>query len=397
MRPGAGRGEATKGFRMNKTALGFGIGLVLLAGAAVAYLAIVGGEAPAPTAAPDTKAAVEKPAPEAAPKPAPKEVAETMPEPPKIPQPSKVTPTKLTLLRTVPDAVAYADKEVLDVMVRIEQREGNDPVRAMGMQEEIPAGYALESFDGPRQPDVKPPAGTRGTLEFAWFQFPEGFFPADFSYKIKKVGDPGATPQFSGQALYRTSGEELRTDVVKSLLGTGAGSEPAPAPAAPAPADPAAAPAATPAEAPAAVAAEAAAPMPDPISVPVSVDANVMLGRAAKSPAYTPGTPIEVDVVLEYEGTATLGAVAVVDKLPPGWTFEGVAGANVPPIKPAQGAQGNLSFIFIDVPTFPATFTYTVKPSADSAGEQQIKGKVVYRAQDRPFEGAELVTAIPQQ
>ena len=146
----AGRGEATKGLRMNKTALGFGIGLVLLAGAAVAYLAIVGGEAPAPTAAPDTKAVAEKPTPEAAPA-APKPVedakaaAAAMPEPPKIPQPSNVKPTKLTLLRTVPDAVAYADKEVLEVMVRIEQREGNDPVRAMGMQEEIPAGYALES------------------------------------------------------------------------------------------------------------------------------------------------------------------------------------------------------------------------------------------------------------
>ncbi len=393
-------GEATKGLRMNKTALGFGIGLVLLAGAAVAYLAIVGGEAPAPTAAPDTKAVAEKPTPEAAPA-APKPVedakaaAAAMPEPPKIPQPSNVKPTKLTLLRTVPDAVAYADKEVLEVMVRIEQREGNDPVRAMGMQEEIPAGYALDSFDGPRQPDVKPPAGTRGTLEFAWFQFPEGFFPADFTYKIKKVGDPGATPQFSGQALYRTSGEELRTGLVKTLLGTGAGE-----PVAAAPADPAAAPAdpaAAPAEAPAAAAAEAAAPMPEPQSIPVAVDANVMLGRAAKSPAYTPGTPVEVDVVLEYQGTAKLGAVAVVDKLPPGWTFEGVTGANVPPIKPAQGAQGNVSFIFIDVPTFPATFTYTVKPSADSAGEQQIKGKVVYRAQDLPFEGTELVTAIPQQ
>lgn len=369
---------------MNKTALGFGIGLVLIAAGAVAYLALVGQQPPQPAAAPDKALDAAKLA-DAAQKPEPEPKAEApapeaMPEPPKPPaQPPVAKPTRLVLTRTIPDAAAFKEKEVLDVIIRIEQAEGNDPVRAMGMQEQLPPGYVLDTFDGPRQPDVKPPAGTRGLLEFAWFQFPEGFFPAEFTYRIKKAGDVEGTPEFSGQVLFRTSGNELRSGVVKTLLGD-ATQPPAEMPAAPA-----------------APAPEAAAPPAQDPSTPKTVDANVALTRSIKGAGYTPGQPVTIEVLLEGNGSTPVSAIAVVETAPPGWTFESVEGANVPPIKPAVGAQGNLSFIFIDVPAFPATFTYTLKPPADATGEQQLKGKVAYRAANAPFEGGELVTPIPQQ
>lgn len=366
---------------MNKTALGFGIGLVIIAAGAVAYLALFGQQPPQPAPAPPAPAEEVKTA-DATPAPAPK-AEEPKPVPPRPPaQPPIAKPTRLVLTRTVPDAVNFKDKEVLDVIVRIEQVDGNDPVRAMGMQEQLPAGYVLDTFDGPRQPDVKPPAGTRGVLEFAWFQFPEGFFPAEFTYRIKKAGEVAESPELSGQVLFRTSGEELRSGVVKTLLGDGS------APAAPAEAAPAPAPAPTP---------EAAAPPAEDPAMPKAADTSVSLGRVIKGTGYTPGQPVSFDVVLEATGTSPVAAIAVVETAPPGWTFEGVSGPNVPPIKPAVGAQGNLSFIFIDVPAFPATFTYTLKPPADATGEQQVKGKVAYRSQNLPFEGGELVTAVPQQ
>lgn len=363
---------------MNKTALGFGIGLVIIAAGAIGYLALSGpGEpaaAPAIEQAPATPEVAAAPAAEPEPIPVPDTPA------PKIPQPAVVRPTSLTLTRTIPDAADFANKETIDVNVRIEQAAGNDPVRAMGMQEQIPAGFTLVEFDGPRKPDVRPPAGARGTLEFAWFQFADGFFPAEFTYRLKKDGDAAESPQISGQVLYRTSGEELRTDVVTSLLGTGAATAAQSTPAAEA----APAPEAMPAEATAEV-----APLPTP--------AQIFLARGALVPAYAPGQPLDVEVVLEREGDAPVSAVAVVDSLPPGWTFEGIKGGTAPPIKPAAGTKGNLSFIFIEVPEFPIKFTYTVKPAEDSTGEQAIRGKVAYRSENSPLEGTEVVTAIPQQ
>lgn len=362
---------------MNKTALGFGIGLVLIAAGAVAYLALVGQPTPQPAAAPAVDVA-EKPV-DAAPKAA-EATPEPKPEPPRPPaQPPVAKPTRLVLSRVVPDAAAYKEKEILDVIVRIEQAEGNDPVRAMGMQEQLPPGYVLDSFDGPRQPDVKPPAGTRGTLEFAWFQFPEGFFPAEFTYRIKKAGEVQEGPELSGQVLFRTSGEELRSAVVKTILGDG--SQPPAAPAEPAPAP----------------APEAAAMPAEDHSIPKNIQANVSLGRAPKAAGYTPGQSLSFDIVLDSDSKVPVSAIAVVETLPPGWSFESVEGANVPPIKPAAGAKGNISFIFIEVPPLPATFTYTVKAPAEATGEQQFKGKVAYRAENTPFESVELVTAVPQQ
>lgn len=361
---------------MNKTALGFGIGLVIIAAGAVAYLAATGGDT-GQTAPATIELAQEAPAADPKvvdPAPAVKEVESI----PRIPQPAVVKKTELALTRTIPDAANVLEKDVIEVTVRVEQVTGNDPVRAMGMQEELPPGFVLEGFGGPRQPDVKPPAGSRGALEFAWFQFPEGFFPAEFTYRLKKEGEITGAPKISGQVLFRTSGEELRTSVVTSLLGTGAeavaAAEPAPAEAAPA-AEP------MPVE-------EAAAPaQPTP--------GTVMLARGSQTPYYAPGEAIQIDVLLEHEGPAPASAVAVVETIPPGWTFEGISGGTAPPIKPAQGTKGNLSFIFIEVPPFPIKFTYTLVPAADSAGEQSIKGRVAYRSENMPLEGVEIVTTIP--
>jgi hypothetical protein len=381
---------------MNKTALGFGIGLVLIAGAVVAYLAIFGRAPegttpPAPAPATVTTAdAAPAPAEEVEPAPAPKaepapaaEPADlsTLPEPPRIPQPDSVTPTKLAFTRTIPDAVDFASKETLEVLVRVELVEGNDPVRAMGMQEQIPEGFALESFDGPRQPEVKPPAGARGVLEFAWIQFPADFFPAEFSYRLKKTGATAPSPQVSGQILFRTSGEELRTQVVTSLLGTGA--EPT---------------VASPPSTTTAPKEEKAPEPPQPAMAPGAVaTVSLHLARVAKE-GYVPGEPVEFEVLVEQQGQGNLNAVAVVETLPAGWTFDAITGGTVPPIKPQPGKEGDLSFIFVEVPSFPLTFSYTAKPPADATGEAQVKGKVVYRAESQPMEGAVLTTTVaPKQ
>lgn len=400
---------------MNKTALGFGIGLVLISAAAVAYLALFGG---APQTTPPTPAtppaatanatpaageevepqpnATAKATPETAtpdPNAVPPELA-GLKEPPKIPQPEVVSATRLSFTRTVPDAADFASKDTLDVNVRVEHVEGNDPVRAMGMQEQIPEGYALDSFSGARQPEVKPPAGTRGVLEFAWIQFPQEFFPAEFTYRLKKIGTPGASPKISGQVLFRTSGEELRTEVVNSLLGNGAEPAAASGPSA-TPEEKGAKPEAAAMPARPAAAADPNAPAPAP-----AVDPNapsLHLAQVSKADGYTAGQPVELELKVEKQGEGKLGAVAVVVNIPSGWTFDALTGGAVPPVKPQQGAQGTLTFIFIELPEFPVIFGYTLKPAENASGEAQVKAKVLYRANNTPAESVEIATVIPQK
>ncbi len=166
--------------------------------------------------------------------------------------------TKLTMMRELANGGAYQKGGTMDVTLTL-ATEGAEPVRAMGVVENLPEGWTFDGVVSTDRPDLSPPKGRDKKLEFAWFNIPK--FPASFTYRIKASETLDGTRELTGEALYRTNGPELRSPAIASILTPGG-----PAPAAPA---------ATPAPAPAPEAAPAAAtPAPAPEAAPAAPEAT---------------------------------------------------------------------------------------------------------------------------
>ncbi len=117
----------------------------------------------------------------------------------------------LTLDRVVPSQ-CYAAGQDLTVNVTFTSACTTN-LTALGMEETLPEGWTFVSATGG---DIKPAAGASGALTFAWFMVPA--FPYTFSYVVH-VPDPQEDDKtISGQALYRLSGEELRTYLVETVI-----------------------------------------------------------------------------------------------------------------------------------------------------------------------------------
>ncbi len=235
---------------MNKSsAAGFLVGVVVFALLGVGYLVVsnTSGKAPAkPTiASPKTTPAPTTADPKA--KPA---------MPVRVANDKAIQNTsQISLSREVPGST-YAPGASVDVTVTIANG-GTETVRAMGFVEELPEGWTFDGVVSTDRPDLSPPKGRPGKLEFAWFNIPK--FPATFTYRATVPANADGPKEVSGEALYRTDGPEQRTGLVTTVLtpAAAAAAPAAPAPeAAPAPAAPAAS---APETAPA-----AAAPTPEP-------------------------------------------------------------------------------------------------------------------------------------
>ncbi|MBI1319372.1 MAG: hypothetical protein GC168_10570 [Candidatus Hydrogenedens sp.] len=366
---------------MNKTALGFGLGLVIIALLVVGYLAVSGGQAPAPAPAPQAAPApVETPtvkaeAPAATPAP-----PTAPPRTPPVPSPDDLVPTVLNMGRIV-NAKEVKAGEPIEVTVSISQSAGNDPVRALGLIEQIPEGFRFADIVSEKRPDLNRPV--ENSVEFAWFNIPQ--FPVEFTYRLMPGTAAAPAAEISGQTLYRTSGAEQRTDMLTTPFGAGAtgASTSTPAPAA----EPAAAPSPTLAPAPEAMPAENV-----PAVAPEAV--QVVLSRTAAAPTYTPGQPVTLEATVEYAGTTPLESISVVEVLPEGWTFNGLGEGAKPDFAPQAGATGNLAFIWKAVPELPAKLTYTATPPEGATGVQAIRGRAIYRTSVQQSDSVEAVTEV---
>ena len=63
-----------------------------------------------------------------------------------------------------------------------------------------------------------------------------------------------------------------------------------------------------------------------------------------------------------------------------GWAFVAVDGeaGQIPPLAPHYGDSGDLGFIWIAIPDFPVSFTYTVLVPDGAPSPAEISGQVDY-------------------
>lgn len=337
---------------MNKSAvLGFVAGIVVLvvfgggyflinAMRAVEDIAVTTSQAPAPPAA-------------ARPPAAPPTRTATPAE--------QADPTALHFMRR---ASGFAEDGSLEVSITLTQQ-GGEAIRALGIEEALPAGWSFDGIVSGEKPDLSPTSGRTGTLEFAWFNIPS--FPATFTYRAKSDGS-GEPKEISGQALFRTGGAELRSNVVKTLAGRGTP------------------PAAAPAAAPAGAAAENDAGAKD--------WPGLRMAQSVAQP-FTPGGTGEIRVDLDFGTGDPVMAMAVVQQLPEGWVFDKVTGGDGPAVAPDPGRGGEITFIWIQVPSFPTGFTYSVRVPETAQSADFVTGQTVYRRAGAEERTEEIVLEVP--
>ncbi|MBP8130381.1 MAG: hypothetical protein KA184_12450 [Candidatus Hydrogenedentes bacterium] len=97
----------------------------------------------------------------------------------------------------------------------------------------------------------------------------------------------------------------------------------------------------------------------------------------------------------EYdENTFPVTAMAVVEELPAGWTYEGIASGPKPTLELPAGHPGPLQFIWVDIPKFPATFSYRVRVPGGETGVRTITGQALYRTDGPQAETAAVETPL---
>lgn len=122
--------------------------------------------------------------------------------------------------------------------------------------------------------------------------------------------------------------------------------------------------------------------------------AGVALERSVG--AFTPGEVLDVTVTITAEDSRDISALGLTETVPVGWTFVAVDGESgqVPPIPPIEGDTGDLGFIWVVVPDFPVTFTYTLQVPADTEATADITGRVDYYEDAGLLSSDELVSLL---
>lgn len=121
---------------------------------------------------------------------------------------------KMVMTRTA-SSTTFVPGGTLDITLRLELR-GGATVRALGIVETIPEGFTFVDLLGGEKPEVFGGPGSGGKLELAWVTVPE--FPITFSYRVKTSDSAIATRGFSGFAVFRCGGPEMRSDAVTTWV-----------------------------------------------------------------------------------------------------------------------------------------------------------------------------------
>jgi hypothetical protein len=125
----------------------------------------------------------------------------------------------ISCLKMSRSVAGYNPGQAVTVDVTIDSFCG-EPVTALAVEETWPAGWSFVSATGvgAANPNISPPAGTQGTLQFIWFN-PIPSFPCTFSYTVTAPVSATGTVTMTGQSVARLSGPELRTPLLESALG----------------------------------------------------------------------------------------------------------------------------------------------------------------------------------
>jgi len=113
---------------------------------------------------------------------------------------------------------------------------------------------------------------------------------------------------------------------------------------------------------------------------------------------YNPGGTIRITVEIDTAADLHISALALVEQAPPGWVFIGaehIIGI-IPAIRPQQGDEGTLTFVWIQPPRFPYTFSYTLGIPLSASGPAMLTGRVEYRQGTGPAEFSETLVSTFQ-
>lgn len=83
-----------------------------------------------------------------------------------------------------------------------------DALTALGFRIVLPPNWSFVSVKGNSVPDVKPPVGVMGTLEFAWIKPPAS--PINIMCEFKVPSGERGEKQLSTTVLYRKMGQEIK-------------------------------------------------------------------------------------------------------------------------------------------------------------------------------------------
>jgi len=97
------------------------------------------------------------------------------------------------------------------------------------------------------------------------------------------------------------------------------------------------------------------------------------------SPSFTPGKPLTVKTTMNYTGAEPVTALAIQTTLPQAWTYGGIRGDIKPAIDPPVGTAGQLTLIWIQIPSFPATIEYTLDVPEWTEGTHKLSTQAIYR------------------
>ncbi len=107
-------------------------------------------------------------------------------------------------------------------------------------------------------------------------------------------------------------------------------------------------------------------------------------------------TQLQITVTINYDGTeGRITALGYEETVPAGFTYTGTpTGPNPPAVTPNEGQSGTLGFAYIFVPSFPASFTYTLNCPSQICDPEQLVGKALYRTTGPQLESGPVVNVI---
>lgn len=95
---------------------------------------------------------------------------------------------------------------------------------------------------------------------------------------------------------------------------------------------------------------------------------------------YAPGATLRVRTTMTYTGADPVTALALQTTLPQAWRYGGTSGELKPAIDPPKGATGQVTLIWIQIPSFPATVEYTLDVPEWTEGTHKLSTQAIYRS-----------------
>ncbi|HOV33367.1 MAG TPA: hypothetical protein PLX23_08400 [Candidatus Hydrogenedens sp.] len=295
---------------------------------------------------------------------------------------------KMRMAREVGNGGTAQPGGTADITIILE-KEGSKNIRALGLQEVLPDGWAFDSVTEGAKPDLSPPKGRTPLLEFAWFNIPT--FPAIFTYRVTVPKEFKEPAEIRGQTLYRADGGELRTEVVKSPVVPTTSRVTTPT---------------SPDQSPSGKSEEMqpdgnTVPLPSQVSSPTPVKKDIpemmTLTREVTPEKYNPNATLQVTITINHSGSSPVTALALVENLPPQFQFERIIDGPVPAIAPKKGDTSILQFVWLSIPPFPFKLIYEVSVQNNASGEKNIIGQAVYRTSGPQMQSERVITNILPQ